>query len=287
MSNTDTEKPPHWLLKHSANTHSQAGEDGIIQKILELLPIRDRWCVEFGAWDGIYYSNSRRLITEENYSSVLIEPDPVKFGDLTNNYQGNAKVIPLNCLVGFTHETGLDLILEPTPIPKDFDFLSVDIDGADYHVWKAMEHYRPKAMVIEFNPTMPIDVSYIQPADGTVHHGNSLRALCELAKEKGYQLVCAQHFNAFFVDEKYFSLFDIADNSPEAMWQNRSCVTHIFTAHDGSIHLHGSLIMPWHELRMEAARMQMLPRYFRAHPDTYSWLKKQLFALYRCLVMKQ
>ncbi len=62
-----------WLLNHRSNVHSQAGEDGIIEKILELLPVRDHWCVEFGAWDGVFLSNTRRLIEHAGYSAVLIE----------------------------------------------------------------------------------------------------------------------------------------------------------------------------------------------------------------------
>jgi hypothetical protein len=36
---------------------SQCGEDGIIQKIFEIIGCENRWCVEFGAWDGMKYSN--------------------------------------------------------------------------------------------------------------------------------------------------------------------------------------------------------------------------------------
>ncbi len=31
-------KPDHWLLEHKADKASQFGEDGILQKILEILP---------------------------------------------------------------------------------------------------------------------------------------------------------------------------------------------------------------------------------------------------------
>lgn len=48
-----------WLLEHKKNVHSQSGEDGVIGAILDLLPERDRWCVEFGAWDGKLLSNTR------------------------------------------------------------------------------------------------------------------------------------------------------------------------------------------------------------------------------------
>jgi hypothetical protein len=36
-----------------------------------------------------------------------------------------------------------------------FDFLSIDIDGNDYHAWHAIKNYQPKILMIEFNPTIP------------------------------------------------------------------------------------------------------------------------------------
>ena len=36
-----------WLLELKSNIYSQSGEDGIIQKILEMLPEKDKWC---GVW---------------------------------------------------------------------------------------------------------------------------------------------------------------------------------------------------------------------------------------------
>ena len=55
---------PEWLLDYASNSYSQAGEDGVIAKILAMLPENDHWCVEFGASDGLVLSNVRRLIEE-------------------------------------------------------------------------------------------------------------------------------------------------------------------------------------------------------------------------------
>ena len=128
----DINKKPHWLLGHSSNTYSQTGEDGIIAKILSLLPETDRWCVEFGAWDGIHLSNVRKLILESQYNAVMIEGDASKFQLLKNNYCDNENVRVVNAFVGFERRNSLDKILSSYEIPKDFDFLSIDIDGNDY-----------------------------------------------------------------------------------------------------------------------------------------------------------
>jgi hypothetical protein len=61
----------------------------------------DRWCCEFGAWDGRKYSNTYQLIANKGWSGVLIEADPVKFEDLKRTYIGNRKVVLLNRFVEY------------------------------------------------------------------------------------------------------------------------------------------------------------------------------------------
>jgi hypothetical protein len=274
-------KEPHWLLQSAENTHSQSGEDGIIAKVLSMLPERDRMCVEFGAWDGVFLSNVRRLIEEESYSAVLIEGDGEKFQQLRANYNGNDKVIPLNCFVGFETDNGLDALLTPLSVSVDFDFLSIDIDGNDFHVWQAINVYRPKLICVEFNPTIPTEVDFVQPADPRVNQGCSLTALCRLAQEKGYELICILPFNAFFIDVKYFHLFEIADNSPGALRQDVSLVTWLFSGFDGSIHIAGSKTLPWHGMKMHERDVQVLPRSLRSYPGTYSTLQSLVLRMYK------
>ena len=65
------------LLKYSKNIYSQAGQDGIIEKIFNTIGVKKGNFVEFGAWDGIYLSNCRKLY-EEGWSGVFIEGDKKK-----------------------------------------------------------------------------------------------------------------------------------------------------------------------------------------------------------------
>lgn len=273
-------KKPSWLLDFKSNVYSQAGEDGIVEKILSTFPTRDNWCVEFGAWDGLYLSNTRNLIEHKGYSSVMIEGNKAKYLELKKNYAHNPKVYPINAFVGFDQHTGLDKIVSDIPIPADFDFLSIDIDGNDYHVWKAMTKLRPKLIVIEFNPTIGNDVSFVQKPDGNVSQGASLAAFIPLAREKGYELVCVLAWNAFFVRSEYFPLFEITDNSAVALRTDLSLVTHIFVGYDGHVFLHGSRRLPWHEMHLQESDLQPLPGFLQKHPSNYNWIEKGLFLLF-------
>jgi hypothetical protein len=273
-------KAPNWLLDFKSNTCSQTGEDGIIAKILDVLPQNDKWCVEFGAWDGRHFSNTCNLIETQGYKAVLIEGNTIKYRDLLENYARNSKVIAVNTFVGFSEKDGLDQILSGTPIPQDFDFLTIDIDGNDYHVWLAISKYCPKVVCIEFNPTIPNEVKFIQAADPSINQGNSLSALVELGKNKGYELVCVLPFNAFFVKAELYPLFKISDNRPEVMRTNLEAVTYLFSGYDGKIFLVGSRKLPWHNLIIRESKIQHLPKFLCKYPLDYTKVEATLFRLF-------
>lgn len=268
------------LLDYASNTYSEYGEDGIIAKVLETLPTCDKWCVEFGAWDGQYSSNTCNLIDNAGYSAVLIEASKKRFRALVERYARNTKVIALNQFVGFGRTDGLDAILEKTSIPKDFDFLSIDIDGNDYHVWNAVASYHPKVVCIEFNPTIPTEVDFVQKADPRVNQGSSLSALNKLAKTKNYELVAVTATNAIFVQSEYFPMFHITANDPHTVRENVSCISHLFSGYDGTIFVTGSDRLPWHSI-IYSERIRQLPRIFRVW--TFGPMKYMLFRVYRKL----
>ena len=277
-------RPSTWLLEYQRNIYSQSGEDGIIEKILEILPENDKWCVEFGAWDGIHGSNTRNLIESKGYSSVQIEVNKNKFRQLQRNYSHRDDVITINQCVGFTKDDNLDQILSTTSIPIDFDLLSIDIDGNDYHVWKAIMKFRPKVVVTEFNPTIPTQVRFVQSPDPSVNHGASLLSFFELSKEKGYELISVLPSNAFFIRQEYYPRFQIESNVPDVLRTDLDVVTYLFSGYDGTIFLHGSCKLPWHRITMNESRVQQIPRFLRTYPGKYTRLQHWVFKLYKLIM---
>jgi hypothetical protein len=247
------------LLEYRSNVFSQKGEDGILTQMLEVLGLASTWCVEFGAGDGCHLSNTRNLILSRGWSAVLIEANPARFAGLRATYAERPDIVCLERIVGLDPATNLDAIIATTPIPKEFALLSIDIDGNDYHVWEDLTVYRPSIVVIEFNPTIPNAVDYVQPRDPEVYHGNSLRALVRLGRQKGYELVCSTGLNGIFVRSKLFPRFAIADNSIETLNQDQPLVTHLFVCYDGTIKLAGNRTLVWHRVAMHEEKMQALP----------------------------
>lgn len=271
-----------WLNSFASDTYSQTGEDGVIAKALQLLPAKNRWCVEFGAWDGKHLSNTYNLVANDQYHVVLIEGDQNKFEALRHEYPFKDRAIFVGQFVGWTEDDNLDTILETRTVPNDFDFLSVDVDGNDYHIWKAVTKFRPKLVLIEFNPTSSNRLDYVQPADPNCNQSNSPAALVRLGKDKGYELICVIGPNLLFVDRQYYGLFHIPDNSLEVM-RDEEEVTHLFLGFDGSLLADGPAMLRWHGLKLNIA--QPFPRVLRHYPPNYSRLQRILFRIWKLLRM--
>ncbi len=201
------------LLCKRRSIYSQHGEDGILAYLIDKLNIHQGWCCEFGAWDGKRFSNTFNLIENKNWKGVLIEADIIKFRQLQKTikklkYPKN--VILRNKIVHYLPGKGtlLDNILSNTPIIKDFDILSIDVDGPDYHIWKSLTNYRPKIVIIEHSG---IDDWIIQ-REGAIHKkdidgSTSFWSMKDLGESKNYILL-VDTGNLIFLDEKYFPLLN-------------------------------------------------------------------------------
>jgi len=174
------------------DVHSQYGEDGVLARIFATLGVDDGVAVEFGAWDGVHLSNTAAL-RERGWVSVLIEGDPEKVQRL--RALEDEKTVVVGAMVAAEGEWSIDAILDRHRI-EEVELLSIDIDGDDIHMLTHLRR-RPRVICIEFNPTIPPPIAYVNPR-GTCR-GSSLAALAEVAKQLGYELVYATFCNAFFV----------------------------------------------------------------------------------------
>lgn len=194
---------------------TQDGEDGIIEVIFERLKVSSGWCVEFGAWDGRHLSNTWNLWHNRGWKALLIEGDPERFEQLRANTRDFAAVACLCRWVSHEGPSRLDELLERSGVPKDFDLLSIDIDGEDYQIWKSLVRFEPKLVVIEYNQTIPPQIELIDPVGGR-NFGSSARATTKLARQKGYCLACCTGTNLFFIRSDLLGLLAVPEASLEA-----------------------------------------------------------------------
>jgi hypothetical protein len=196
----DTTRKPR-LLDFRKTIHSQFGEDGIIEKIFEIIGTTSKVCVEFGAWDGFFLSNTAALWTKD-WKGVLIEAEQNKFLALLDNVR-NYSCVPILAKVGIDEDNHLETILHRRGITEPIDLLSIDIDGNDYYIFQSLTTLRPRVIICEYNPTMPAHIDIYPDYDN--HTGCSVAALVRVARSKGYQLAALTEVNAFFVVEEEFA----------------------------------------------------------------------------------
>jgi hypothetical protein len=255
------------LLKYSRNVASQNGEDGIIEHIFSRLPAATkRHFVEFGAWDGKHLSNCFNLANNPGWNGLFIEANEGKFEQLILNHGRSENITCLNRFVEFEGPNRLDNLIDQTRFPIDFDLLSIDIDGPDYFVWESMEEFRPKVVIIEFNPSIPNDVVFVQAKDMTVNQGSSLLALILLGKKKGYELICATSCNAIFVLSEFYEAFGLESNHITQLYTPH-CDGRIFHGYDSYVYITGMPRLLWSNVDISSHDLQVLPKSLRKFRD--------------------
>ena len=171
---------------------SQNGEDGIIHAIFAMIGLTNRFGVEFGVEDGME-SNMRYLLTRKGWTGLQMD--------------GHDNPPETGVKKEFITAENIEELFAKYGVPAEFDLLSIDIDGNDYWIWKAITRYSPRVVIVEYNAHIPPGESKTIPYqpdfqwDKTDYYGASLAALNKLGEEKGYTLVCTDPHgvNAFFV----------------------------------------------------------------------------------------
>ncbi len=182
---------------------SQHGEDGVIAELLARVGIAARFFIEFGVETG-REGNCVFLADVLGWEGLFIEPDEGAYPGLAAKYATAEGIRTVNAAV--TPDNVEELFAQAS-VPLEPDVLSIDVDGEDYWIWEAIEAYRPRVVVIEYNAVLPPGRQLVQPLghpeawDGTDYFGASLDALTALADRKGYRLAHTDlaAINAFFV----------------------------------------------------------------------------------------
>lgn len=201
------------INQHEERIYSQNGEDGIIDYIFFMINTTNKRCIEFGIGE-VVGSNTANLIINHGWSGLLMDQDSKITDSAIKYYNENfshvfgilkhTKII--NQLVTIEN---INSIFKDNGFSGEIDLLSIDIDGNDYWIWKAINEVNPRVLVIEYNPsfgdersiTVPYKENFNRFDIHPAYHGASLEALVRLAIQKGYSLVACDisGCNAFFV----------------------------------------------------------------------------------------
>jgi hypothetical protein len=190
---------------------SQNGEDGILLYLFSLLGTTNRRCVEICAGDGIQ-CNTANLIVNHGWTGLLFDGNEQRVAQGKEFYANGKDTFfkPPTFVQAWITAENVNSLVAANHFAGDIDLLSLDIDGMDYWVWKALDCIQPRVVLlesrVEWGPekavTIPYDPNFVMEFDGSPWYGGaSLPAFVKLAREKGYRLVGSTRlgFNVFFI----------------------------------------------------------------------------------------
>ena len=186
--------------------NSAFDEQNIIREYLQQLLLQEpRCCVDIGASDGVSCSNSYALF-RSGWSGLAVECDGEKFAALSSRLKGSAGVSLSRCRVT---PDNVVMLLSAHGVPREFSFLSLDIDGYDHFVLESiLQSFRPSLICSEINEKIPPPIKFTVKWDpsyrwATDHfYGQSIEQLARLSAQHNYALVRLEFNNAFLIPQK-------------------------------------------------------------------------------------
>ncbi|MVM29568.1 hypothetical protein GO755_05955 [Spirosoma sp. HMF4905] len=187
---------------------SQFGDDGIIQYLIKNVNPTVNKFIEFGV-ENYEESNTRFLLINNYWQGLVIDGSDTNIDYIKKDpIYWRHNLTAVNSFI--TAENINDLIKE-NGYANSAGLLSIDIDGNDYWVWKAITAVTPDIVIVEYNaifgPDRPITIPYeagfvrTNAHYSNLYRGASLAALYNLAIEKGYSFVGCNSAgnNAYFI----------------------------------------------------------------------------------------
>jgi hypothetical protein len=193
--------------------YSQNDEDGILWYIFSLIGVTNKHVVDLGAGYAVLGSNVANLIINHGWIGLLVDGSQTRIRAGRAFYKScpDTWLCPPKLVASRITQENVNSILIENGFSGEIDLLSLDIDGIDYWVWKAIDCVKPRVVVVEYQPiwgperavTIPYDPDFQATYDdaSSEYYGASLAAFVGLSTEKGYRLVGCNRYgnNAFFV----------------------------------------------------------------------------------------
>jgi hypothetical protein len=153
--------------------YSQFEEEEILLKLIGELKPKSKTFVEFGCLPENRFSNTH-LLKEQGWKGHYFD-------------SGKQKGVIQEWITA----ENINDVFKKHKVPKTLTLLSIDVDGNDYHLFKALTTL-PKILVIEYNYRKERGIQEYDPAyvwDGrSQQFGSSEKDMLELAESKGYTL---------------------------------------------------------------------------------------------------
>lgn len=204
-------KLPEQIGDASLRCFSQNDEDGLLLYIFSLMGTTNKRAIEICAGDGIE-CNASNLIINHGWSGLLFDGSEqnITVGKRFYARCRDTCSRPPELVHAWVTAENVNALVSDHKFDGDIDLLSLDLDGMDYWIWKALTCIRPRVVVLEFTAlwgpynavTLPYNPTFCINWDRQPWCcGASLAAFVKLGRERGYRLVGTNRFgfNAFLV----------------------------------------------------------------------------------------
>lgn len=172
---------------------SQNGEEGIILECIKRLGLEAGKCVEIGGSDGDFCSNTALLLREHGWSGKFVEADFELWNKCCARWHHAKDRVKSVCSEVTAENVNAF-------VPEDTDLISIDVDGTDIEIFRAMTA-RPAIVIIEINSGFPPDVEH-----ESKEKGSSYLSMAKAAIQKDYFVLCHTG-NVVLIDKKHRKLF--------------------------------------------------------------------------------
>jgi len=205
---TINESSGNSLLQSAYQVFSQNYEDGILAEIFKRIGIQNKFFVEIGSGDGI--ENNTHYLLAQGWEGCWFDANLEQVENAKEHHKNTCSEGRLSITSDLVTPKNVEMLFAMSMVPHVFDLLSIDIDSNDYWLFKSIDLYKPRVVVIEYNASLGPHANLVMRCNpnytwgGGSNYGASYQALKALGEKKGYTVVACDitGTNMFFVQSQ-------------------------------------------------------------------------------------
>jgi hypothetical protein len=207
-----TKTVPYQSIKDAGfRVYSQFEEDGIILYVLSMIGFKTRRVVEMCCGSGSECM-ATNLVLNHGFDGYLFDGSDANIANAKNFFASKHDCLlypPVLKQAWITAESVNDLLTD-SGCSGEVDVLSLDLDGNQYWILKAITVINPRLIIVETNNIIPKELSVTIPYRPDFDYraqaehdfrGVSHLAMVKLCRQIGYRMIGAHRhgFNVFFL----------------------------------------------------------------------------------------
>lgn len=187
----------------SHNKETEFGQAGVLHKIFKTIGTTNKYFVEFGSEGTPTGQGNSYCLRKLGFEGLLMDA----------RQHLNKAIFEVK--TEFIYSNNINKLFEKYQVPNSFDFLSIDIDNNDFHVWYNLsEKYVPRVVSIETSACFPkhLDIvlpEQMKPICPQPHSGSSALAIYNLGRYKGYSYVTHCGVDAIFIHDSIIQEYNV------------------------------------------------------------------------------